>query len=111
MTDFEPEPLPLPALAKLHELAAKAATDRGLIVRQFFMFPNIDPDGPHLVHVITQPDPDFEKVEQTSDPEFDRVMREAEMAEQEEKTAKARESLTALRESLDDKNKGLGFDD
>jgi hypothetical protein len=112
MTDFEPEPQELPALARIHELVAKTAQDHGLIVRQFFIVPNINPTGPHVAHIVTEANPDFEKpVEATPDPEFEKVIREAEAAEREQKAAEARENLTKLRDTLGDRNKGIGLDD
>lgn len=113
MTDFEPEDQELRALAKLHELVHGLAHKRGLILRQMPVFPNVNPDGPHLVHIITSPDPDFDKdaAETVSDPDFDRVMREAQMAEQEQKAEEARQSLERLRDNLSDRNKGIGLDD
>lgn len=112
MTDFEPEPQELPKLARLHELTAKAAQDHGLVVRQFFIGPSINPDGPHVAHIVTCVDPNFEKPAATeADPEFEKVIRDAEAAEREQKAAEARKSLERLRDDLTDRNKGIGLDD
>lgn len=112
MTDFEIEPQELPALARIHELVVKTAQDHGLIVRQFFVVPNMNPKGPHVAHIVTGADPDFEKpAEAVSDPEFDKVIRDAEAAEREQQAEEARDNLTKLRDTLDDRNRGIGLDD
>lgn len=112
MTDFEPEAQPLPALARLHVLVAEAASKRGLLLRQFYVVPNMNPEGPHMASIVAGLDPDFEKQpEQVADPEFEKVIRDAEKAEQEQQAEKARESLSKLRDTLSDRNKGIGLDD
>lgn len=112
MTDFEPEAQPLPALARIHVLVAQSAQNRGLILRQFFIAPGIQADGPHIAQIIVGANPDFEApIEATPDPDFEKVIREAEQAERDQEAEKARENLTKLRDTLGDRNRGLGLDD
>lgn len=112
MTDFEITPQELPALSRIMTLVLDHARTHGLIVRQFYIVPNLNPEGPHTAHIVTGIDPDFEKpIDQVADPDFEKVIREAEAAEREQQAEKARDNLSKLRDTLSDRNKGLGLDD
>lgn len=113
MTDFEPEDAPIPALSKLKALTAERTTARGLDLRGFLIDPNLIPAGPHHVQVIVSLNDEWDAnaTAQEADPEFDRVIREAEQAEMAEKAAEARSNLEALRDTLSDRSKGIGLDD
>lgn len=105
-------PNPLAPLSKLQQRVAAALKARGLILHQFAVFPGADPNGPHRVQMVMLPDEDFKPGEEpvVSDPEFERVMREAELAEEEARAAEVRDGLTALRNDLQDPRGGIGLD-
>lgn len=115
MTDFDEYSTPqeLPALSKIMTLATKAAADRGLHGERFSVQPNFDPAGPHHASIMYFVDDDWipPGAEQEADPEFEKVIRDAEIAEREQKAEEARASLADLRDTLKDKNKGIGLDD
>lgn len=107
-----PNPSPLAPLSKLRDRVAAAVKARGLILQQFVVIPGGDPKGPHRAQIVLVPDEDFKPGEEptVSDPEFDRVMREAELAEKEAKAAEVSDGLTTLRDDLQKPGGGIGLD-
>lgn len=106
-----PNPNPLAPIAKLRDRVAAAMKAKGLILQQFIVIPGADPAGPHRAQVVLTIDEDFKPDEPpVNDPEFERVMKEAEMAEKEQAAAAARDGLTDLRDSLKDPRGGIGLD-
>jgi hypothetical protein len=108
-----PNPNPLAPLSKLRDRVAAAVKARGLILQQFVVIPGGDPNGPHRAQIVLVPDDDWKPGEApiVSDPEFERVMREAELAEEEARAAEVRDGLTTLRDDLMDPRGGIGLDD
>ncbi len=102
---------PLELLAKLKVRFLDEARKKGFIVPDFSILPNENPDGPHLVRTMLLADPEFAPETVVEDPEFDRVVREAEEAERDAKLAEARKNMESLRDTLSDPSKGLGFED
>lgn len=108
---------PLAPIAKLRDRVAAAVKARGLILTQFVVIPGGSPEGPHRVQVVLMVDEDFKPdaaVPTVDDPEFERVMREAEEAEREAEAQALKEKLTDLRENLQsdlqDPRGGIGLD-
>jgi hypothetical protein len=107
-----PKPNPLAPLSKLRDRVAAAVKARGLILQQFVVIPGADPNGPHRAQIVLVPDEDWKPGEEpvVSDPEFERVMREAELADKERDAAEVRDGLTSLRNDLQDPRGGIGLD-
>lgn len=108
-----PKPNPLAPLAKLRDRVAAAARAKGLVLQQFVVVPGNDPEGPHRAQVVLLLDEDWKpeaEPETTADPDFDRVMREAEEAEREAAARKVQEGLESLRSDLQKPGGGIGLD-
>lgn len=112
MFDPDAEAAPLPALSRIMQRVMEVAGKHGLRINHFGIHPNLEPDGPHYAHVIHTLDDDWKpETEQEADPEFERVIREAEEAERQAAQEEARAKLTDLRDSLRDPSRGIGLDD
>lgn len=106
---------PLAPLATVHRRLADLTTKDGILLRTFAAIIPRDTDGTFAVQGVWVLDEDWKPSdapeEEVSDPEFERVIKEAEDAEREQKATEAREQLSKLRDELKDPSKGIGLDD
>jgi hypothetical protein len=104
----------LKPLAVVHKRLRDETAADGVQLRTFVLLVPDHPDGPFAVQGVWLLDEDWtppgEDAAKDADPEFERVIREAEQAEAEEKATKAREGLSKLRDELKDPSKGIGLD-
>lgn len=104
---------PMRPLSILYGRLANESGQDGLILHAFVVLPNIDPELVGVVQGMFLNDPDWTPPDENapvSDPEFEKVIADAEKAEREQKADEARESLTRLRDDLKHRDKGIGLD-
>lgn len=106
---------PMEPFSIIRQRFTKEVQDVGLNVHAFAVLPDLDPDAVHTCQVIVMADDEWkpadERDDAVSDPEFEKVIADAEKAEREQKQIEQREQLEQLREDLrKNPSKGIGLD-